>query len=208
MLSCDWSSDVCSSDLFLCFYSLGDAVGRGVALFFPFVRRVWEAGDRAAPVWPIVVGDGISVRLGGVRIFAAVRKGSGVVNKRKTTTHSISSEIPHGPTAPGWAMEGCGRRACGGPRAGGPASAPASAPIRRSSTRRFTPSIGRIASLTSGRRVVTATRFPWTPPPPSREYGLFGANRGPRPSADGLASPTKMKTFWVIKYLNIYSTNK
>ena len=37
---------------------------------------------------------------------------------------------------------------------------------------------------------------------------LFGANRGPRPSADGLASPTKMKTFWVIKYLNIYSTNK
>ena len=37
---------------------------------------------------------------------------------------------------------------------------------------------------------------------------LFGANRGPRPSADGLASSTKMKTFWVIKYLNIYSTNK
>ena len=27
-------------------------------------------------------------------------------------------------------------------------------------------------------------------------------------STDGLASPTKMKTFWVIKYLNIYSTNK
>ena len=37
---------------------------------------------------------------------------------------------------------------------------------------------------------------------------LFGANRGPRPSADGLASPINMKTFWVIKYLNIYSTNK
>ena len=40
---------------------------------------------------------------------------------------------------------------------------------------------------------------------------LFGANRGPRPStdsADGLASLTKMKAFWVIKYLNIYSTNK
>ena len=28
------------------------------------------------------------------------------------------------------------------------------------------------------------------------------------PTADGLTSPTKMKTFWVIKYLNIYSTNK
>ena len=28
------------------------------------------------------------------------------------------------------------------------------------------------------------------------------------PAADGLASLTKMKTFWVIKYLNIYSTNK
>ena len=27
-------------------------------------------------------------------------------------------------------------------------------------------------------------------------------------STDGLASPTKMKTFWVIKYLNVYSTNK
>ena len=27
-------------------------------------------------------------------------------------------------------------------------------------------------------------------------------------STVGLASPTKMKTFWVIKYLNIYSTNK
>ena len=27
-------------------------------------------------------------------------------------------------------------------------------------------------------------------------------------SADGLASLIKMKTFWVIKYLNIYSTNK
>ena len=27
-------------------------------------------------------------------------------------------------------------------------------------------------------------------------------------STDGLASLTKMKTFWVIKYLNIYSTNK
>ena len=39
-------------------------------------------------------------------------------------------------------------------------------------------------------------------------YDVFGANRGPRPSADGLASPTKIKTFWVIKYLNIYSTNK
>ena len=26
--------------------------------------------------------------------------------------------------------------------------------------------------------------------------------------ADGLAFPTKMKTFWVIKYLSIYSTNK
>ena len=40
---------------------------------------------------------------------------------------------------------------------------------------------------------------------------LFGANQGPRPSTDspdGLAFPTKMKTFWVIKYLNIYSTNK
>ena len=47
----------------------------------------------------------------------------------------------------------------------------------------------------------------------------FGANGGSRPSTDGppaisrhprmaLASPTKMKTFWVIKYLNIYSTNK
>ena len=38
---------------------------------------------------------------------------------------------------------------------------------------------------------------------------LFGANRGPRPfadglvSVDGLASLTKMKTIWVIKYLNI-----
>ena len=30
----------------------------------------------------------------------------------------------------------------------------------------------------------------------------------PGPSVDGLASPTEMKTFWVIKYLNIYSTNK
>ena len=35
---------------------------------------------------------------------------------------------------------------------------------------------------------------------------MFGANRGPRPSADGLVSvddlafPTKMKSFWVIKY--------
>ena len=28
------------------------------------------------------------------------------------------------------------------------------------------------------------------------------------PSADSLASPTKMKTFWIIKYLNIYSTNQ
>ena len=47
---------------------------------------------------------------------------------------------------------------------------------------------------------------------------VFGAIRGwpgvrgwpgnGGPSADGLASPTKMKTFWVIKYLNIYSTNK
>ena len=37
---------------------------------------------------------------------------------------------------------------------------------------------------------------------------LFKANGGSRPSMDGLASPTKMKTFWVIKYLNIYSTNK
>ena len=40
---------------------------------------------------------------------------------------------------------------------------------------------------------------------------LFGANRGPRPSVvsvDGLPPPTKMKTFWEIKYLNIYSTNK
>ena len=27
-------------------------------------------------------------------------------------------------------------------------------------------------------------------------------------SADGLAFPTKTKTFWVIKYLNIYPTNK
>ena len=34
------------------------------------------------------------------------------------------------------------------------------------------------------------------------------ANGGPSTdSADGLAFPTKMKTFWVIKYLNIYSTN-
>ena len=39
-------------------------------------------------------------------------------------------------------------------------------------------------------------------------FHLFGANRGPRPPADGLASLTKMKTFWVVKYLNIYSTNK
>ena len=38
--------------------------------------------------------------------------------------------------------------------------------------------------------------------------GLFGANGGSRPSMDGLASPTKMKTFWAIKYLSIYSTNK
>ena len=37
---------------------------------------------------------------------------------------------------------------------------------------------------------------------------VFGANRGPRPSADGLVTPTKMKIFWVIKYSNIYSTNK
>ena len=47
---------------------------------------------------------------------------------------------------------------------------------------------------------------------------LFGANRGwpgirgwpgyGGPSADGLVSLTKMKTFWVIKYLNIYSINK
>ena len=41
-----------------------------------------------------------------------------------------------------------------------------------------------------------------------RGTDLFGANRGPRPSVDGLASLTKMKTFWVIKYLNTYSTNK
>ena len=27
-------------------------------------------------------------------------------------------------------------------------------------------------------------------------------------SANGLAFPTKVKTFWVIKYLNIYSANK
>ena len=37
---------------------------------------------------------------------------------------------------------------------------------------------------------------------------VFGANRGPRSSADGLAFSTKMKTFWVIKYLNVHSTNK
>ena len=61
----------------------------------------------------------------------------------------------------------------------------------------------------------------------SQETYVFRANRGPRPStdglvsvdglgnggpstdsADGLVSPNKMKTFWVIKYLNIYSTNK
>ena len=62
-----------------------------------------------------------------------------------------------------------------------------------------------------------------------RRWDLFGTNRGPRPSVDGLVSvdglgmaghtrisrmawpPSlnyKMKTFWVIKYLNIYSTNK
>ena len=40
------------------------------------------------------------------------------------------------------------------------------------------------------------------------ECNLFGANGGSRPSMDGLAYPTKMKTFWIIKYLNIYSTNK
>ena len=39
-------------------------------------------------------------------------------------------------------------------------------------------------------------------------WQLFGANGGFRPSMDGLAFPTKIKTFWVIKYLNIYSTNK
>ena len=39
---------------------------------------------------------------------------------------------------------------------------------------------------------------------------VFRANRGPRLYADGLGFSTKMKTFWVtlIKYLNIYSTNK
>ena len=48
----------------------------------------------------------------------------------------------------------------------------------------------------------------------NRQFDLFGANGGSRPSMDGLTStdglafPTKMKTFWVIKYLNIYSTNK
>ena len=42
---------------------------------------------------------------------------------------------------------------------------------------------------------------------------LFRANRGPRPSADGLVSvdglafPTKTKTSRAIKYLNIYPTN-
>ena len=35
-----------------------------------------------------------------------------------------------------------------------------------------------------------------------RPSAMFGANRGPKPSADGLASPTKMKTFWVIKLLH------
>ena len=40
---------------------------------------------------------------------------------------------------------------------------------------------------------------------PEEGSDLFGANGGSRPS---MASPTKMKTFWVIKYLNIYSTNK
>ena len=43
---------------------------------------------------------------------------------------------------------------------------------------------------------------------------LFRANRGARPSVDGLVSVdglaflTKIKTFWVIKYLIICSTNK
>ena len=55
---------------------------------------------------------------------------------------------------------------------------------------------------------------------------MFRANRGPRPSVDGLVSVdglamaghprspdglaflTKTKAFWVIKYLIIYSTNK
>ena len=32
---------------------------------------------------------------------------------------------------------------------------------------------------------------------------MFGANGGSRPFMDDLASPTKMKTFWLIKYLNI-----
>ena len=36
----------------------------------------------------------------------------------------------------------------------------------------------------------------------------IGIVRGQMRIADGLAFPTKMKTFWVIKYLNIYSTNK
>ena len=44
--------------------------------------------------------------------------------------------------------------------------------------------------------------------------GLFRANRGPRPSVDGLVSVdglaflTKTKTFWVIKHPNTHPTNK
>ena len=41
-----------------------------------------------------------------------------------------------------------------------------------------------------------------------RLWAVFGAIGGPRPSADGPAFPTKTKTFCVIKYLNIYPTNK
>ena len=38
--------------------------------------------------------------------------------------------------------------------------------------------------------------------------GVRGWPENGGPCMDGPVSPTKMKIFWVIKYLNIYSTNK
>ena len=62
--------------------------------------------------------------------------------------------------------------------------------------------LGAPSPCTSANRRCSAWRLPPCQSRAIRRPGCSG------PTADGLASPTKMKTFWVIKYSNIYSTNK
>ena len=81
----------------------------------------------------------------------------------KAQGHLIGRRLPNGQRRGGSGV------CFGGRQEGGPASATTSAPIKRSSSRRFTPSIRRFVHWTRDRRVATNTPSSWVPARPSKE---------------------------------------